>query len=34
MENPSEIHLNAARRVLGYVKGTIDYGVFKKKNWY
>ena len=31
MENPSEIHLNAARRVLRYVKGTIDYGVFYKK---
>ena len=31
MEKPSEIHLNAARRVLRYVKGTIDYGVFYKK---
>ena len=28
MEKPSEIHLNAAIRVLRYVKGTIDDGVF------
>ena len=30
MENPSEIHLNAARKVLRYVN---DYGVFYKKEY-
>ncbi|XP_070682477.1 secreted RxLR effector protein 161-like [Malus domestica] len=28
MERPTEMHLNAAKRILRYVKGTIDYGVF------
>lgn len=32
METPSEIHLNAAKIVLRYVKGTADYGVFYKKH--
>lgn len=31
MENPSEMHFNAARRMLKYVKGTVDYAVFYKK---
>ncbi|KAM2279296.1 hypothetical protein ACFX1S_040157 [Malus domestica] len=33
MEKPTEMHLNAAKRILRYVKGTTDYGVFyKRKN--
>lgn len=31
MEKPSKMHLNAARRILRYVKGTIDYDVFYKR---
>ncbi|CAL2266674.1 unnamed protein product [Prunus armeniaca] len=31
MTNPSELHLHAAKRVLRYLKGTADYGVFYKK---
>lgn len=31
MEKLSEMHLNATRRILRYVKGTIDYDVFYKK---
>jgi len=27
MHCPSEMHLKAAKRVLRYIKGTIDYGV-------
>ncbi|KAM1173939.1 hypothetical protein ACFX15_026054 [Malus domestica] len=30
MEKPTEMHLNAAKRILKYVNGTIDYGVFYK----
>jgi hypothetical protein len=26
------LHLQAAKRVLRYLKGTIDYGIFYKKN--
>ncbi|CAL9028826.1 unnamed protein product [Prunus brigantina] len=32
MEKPTEMHLNAAKRILRYVKGTIDYGVFYKSD--
>ncbi|CAL9003639.1 unnamed protein product [Prunus brigantina] len=31
MEHPTETHLLAAKRILRYVKGTIDFGVFYKK---
>lgn len=31
MERPTEIQLNAAKRILRYVNGTIDYDVFYKK---
>lgn len=27
MENPCQIHINAAKRVLRYLKGTMDYGL-------
>ncbi|XP_016652642.1 PREDICTED: uncharacterized mitochondrial protein AtMg00810-like [Prunus mume] len=30
MTNPSELHLQAAKRVLRYLKVTADYGVFYK----
>lgn len=30
MEKPTEMHINAARRILKYVKGIVDYGVFYK----
>lgn len=32
MESPSEMHLHAARRILRYVKGSTDYGVFYKRD--
>ena len=31
MANPSEIHLQAAKRVLRYLKGTVDLGIFYQK---
>jgi len=31
MENPTELHLQVAKRVLRYLKGTIDFGIFYKK---
>ncbi|XP_016704160.1 uncharacterized mitochondrial protein AtMg00810-like [Gossypium hirsutum] len=31
-EKSTEMHLNAAKRVLRYVKGIVDYGVFYKKD--
>lgn len=31
MEAPTELHLQTAKRVLRYLKGTADYGVFYKK---
>ncbi|RVW99454.1 Retrovirus-related Pol polyprotein from transposon TNT 1-94 [Vitis vinifera] len=31
MENPSELHLQAAKRVLRYLKGTTEFGIFYKK---
>jgi hypothetical protein len=30
MANPTELHLQAAKRILRYLKGTTDYGVFYK----
>lgn len=32
MANPTEMHLQAAKRALRYVKGTIDYGIFYRRN--
>lgn len=31
MENPTELHLQVAKRVLRYLKGTLDFGIFYKK---
>jgi len=31
MGNPSQLHLQAARKVLRYLKGTADFGLFYKK---
>jgi hypothetical protein len=31
MANPTEIHLQAAKRVLRYLKGTVDLGIFYQK---
>lgn len=32
MQNPSELHLKVAKRVLRYVKGSIDLGIWLKRN--
>ncbi|KAH0726537.1 hypothetical protein KY284_002402 [Solanum tuberosum] len=32
MENPKELHLLAAKRILRYLKGTVDFGLFYKKD--
>ncbi|XP_060201925.1 uncharacterized mitochondrial protein AtMg00810-like [Lycium barbarum] len=32
MENPTEMHLSAAKRILRYLQGTRDFGIFYKKN--
>ncbi|RVW23196.1 Retrovirus-related Pol polyprotein from transposon RE1 [Vitis vinifera] len=31
MEKPMEIHLQAAKRALRYLKGTVNYGIYYKK---
>jgi len=31
MENPIELHLHIAKRVLRYLKGTTDFGIFYRK---
>ncbi|KAL6288505.1 hypothetical protein ACE6H2_006015 [Prunus campanulata] len=31
MENPTEMHLRAAKRIFRYLKGTTDFGIFYKK---
>ena len=31
MDCPTELHLQLAKRILRYLKGTIDLGVFYKK---
>ncbi|BFG35668.1 hypothetical protein CerSpe_219420 [Prunus speciosa] len=31
MENPTELNLTAAKRIFRYLKGTVDFGVFYKK---
>jgi len=30
MENPTQLHLLEAKRVLRYLKGTIEFGIFYK----
>jgi len=30
MENPTKLHLVVAKRVLRYLKGTIEFGIFYK----
>ena len=32
MQNPKKPHLEAVRRILRYIKGTIDYGILYKKD--
>ncbi|PNX57911.1 type I inositol 145-trisphosphate 5-phosphatase 12-like protein [Trifolium pratense] len=32
MERPTEIHLAAAKRVLRYIKGSMNYGILYKRN--
>lgn len=32
MEEPIELHYQAAKKVLHYLKGTMDYELFYKKN--
>lgn len=32
MEEPIELHYQVAKRVLRYLKGTVDYGLFYKKD--
>ena len=32
MESPKEIHLLAAKRILRYLQGTVNYGLFYKKS--
>lgn len=32
MANPTEVHLQAAKRALRYLKGTVDFGICYKKN--
>ena len=34
MQSPKKPHLDAARRILRYVKGTIDYGLLYKRSKY
>jgi len=31
MKTPTELHLQAVRKIFRYLKGTIDYGLFYKK---
>jgi len=31
MENPTKLHLQAAKRVLRYLQGTTNFGIFYKK---
>jgi hypothetical protein len=31
MSKPTELHLQAAKRILRYLKGTVSYGIFYKK---
>jgi hypothetical protein len=32
MQEPREIHWNAAKRIIRYIQGTKDYGLLYKKN--
>ncbi|XP_059629958.1 uncharacterized mitochondrial protein AtMg00810-like [Cornus florida] len=32
MHNPSQIHVGAAKRVLRYIQGTLDFGILYEKN--
>jgi len=31
MKHPTNVHLQETKKILRYLKGTIDYGVFYKK---
>jgi len=31
MERPTEMHLSAIKRIMRYLKGTVNYGVMYKK---
>ena len=31
MGEPTELHLQVAKRIMRYLKGTINYGIFYKK---
>ena len=31
MENPTDFHLQGAKRMLRYLKGTIEFGIFYKR---
>ena len=31
MENPTKLHLQIAKRVLRYLKGTLEFGIFYNK---
>ena len=32
MQNPKKPHLEVVRRILRYIKGTLDYGLYYKKD--
>lgn len=32
LSNPKEVHVNAVKRILKYLKGTVDFGIIFEKN--